>query len=354
MKFLKNIKANHLRYIVVGCIAAVILVTGIFRTAVSGAGTLSSFGYDLISTICPLGALETMIAAHTIIPRVLLSLGVVILIIVITGRAFCAWVCPVPVVQKIFPGFSRKKENALEDRRLQAIDMDNQVQLRKEKEAGTGELAQAQLKAEEQTQKLAKGHAEVISAASGQGSSRGLGYRFMRAIGFDSRYVILAATLISTAAFGVPVFCLVCPVGLIFATIFTVARLFMFGELTVTLLAFPIILILELVVFRKWCTKICPLGALVSLIASANVFFRLSWNKDKCVERTSGVACALCHKACSHENVDPRGKREETKSLHACTKCRDCAQACPTQAISFPFIAKLKKEPIPSEEVPDK
>jgi len=34
------------------------------------------------------------------------------------------------------------------------------------------------------------------------------------------------------------------------------------------------ILVLELVICRKWCRTLCPLGALISLLSSMNVFFR--------------------------------------------------------------------------------
>ena len=34
-----------------------------------GFGTLSGFGWDTISALCPLGALTTMIATKTLVPR---------------------------------------------------------------------------------------------------------------------------------------------------------------------------------------------------------------------------------------------------------------------------------------------
>ncbi len=61
-----------------------LVVAGVlFKT---GWGTLSSFGYDKIAEICPLGSLEAMIASHTLIPRALLGLFVFALIVIALGR----------------------------------------------------------------------------------------------------------------------------------------------------------------------------------------------------------------------------------------------------------------------------
>ncbi|MFR1638333.1 MAG: 4Fe-4S binding protein [Eggerthellaceae bacterium] len=70
------------------------------------------------------------------------------------------------------------------------------------------------------------------------------------------------AALLSTAVFGFPVFCLICPVGLTFATLIAVWRLFQFNEVALSLLVFPAMLALEVLVLRKWCSRFCPLGAL--------------------------------------------------------------------------------------------
>ena len=58
-----------------------------------------------------------------------------------------------------------------------------------------------------------------------------------KGIKIDSRHGILAAALGSTLVFGFPVFCLVCPIGLTFATVLLVMRLFAFGDATWTVVA---------------------------------------------------------------------------------------------------------------------
>ena len=66
-----------------------------------GAGTPSAFGIDAIAAVCPLGALETMAGAKDVMLHPLLLLIAIVAIIVLVGKAFCAWLCPVPWLQKL-------------------------------------------------------------------------------------------------------------------------------------------------------------------------------------------------------------------------------------------------------------
>lgn len=64
----------------------------------TGWGTLSSFGLGSIAHICPVGALESMFASKTFISTALICLGLFSLVIVLLGRFFCSWCCPVQLV----------------------------------------------------------------------------------------------------------------------------------------------------------------------------------------------------------------------------------------------------------------
>ena len=91
-------KSNNIRTVtaaVVFVILCVGLVMGISM------GTLSGFGWDTISMLCPLGAITTMIATKTLLPRALVSLAIMAVLVFIFGRAFCGWVCPIPLLQRI-------------------------------------------------------------------------------------------------------------------------------------------------------------------------------------------------------------------------------------------------------------
>ena len=89
--------AKKLRTLVALAIVAVVTVG--FVTNV-GIGTMSAPGIWDISILCPLGALGTMLASKMMVPRAVISLIVMVLLIVLFARAFCGWICPVPLVQK--------------------------------------------------------------------------------------------------------------------------------------------------------------------------------------------------------------------------------------------------------------
>ena len=175
----------------------------------TGTGTPSAWGIYDIAAICPLGAAEAALASKTVVPPMLIALAIGIALVVLFGRAFCAWGCPIPLLRRIFGLKEPKRTRRASD----ALD---------------------------------------VPAAQRGGAA-------------DSRNWVLGGALLSTAVFGFPVFCLICPVGLTFATLIAVWRLFQFNEVALSLLVFPAMLALEVLVLRKWCSRFCPLGALLSL-----------------------------------------------------------------------------------------
>jgi len=282
---MKPIKLSSLRTISISLFIVLALVGLAFHT---GTGTISAFGYSTISAICPLGSIETLLASKTFIPAVFISLTVFLVISIVFGRIFCAWVCPVPLIRKWFP-----KKDELQTTATQALEI--------------------------------KTSQEGILTSVKQ---------------VDTSYFVLGGALGSTLLFGFPVFCLICPVGLTFAVIISAWRLIQFNEPTWSLLVFPAVLALELIFFRFACRKFCPLGALISIMSRFNLFFKPSIDTKRCLKTTKGSDCNICKSVCNEE-IDLHEPLTQ-QSLSRCTKCHDCSGSCPMQAISFSFFNKKR------------
>lgn len=382
-----------------------------------GIGTPSAFGIQQISAICPLGALETMAGAKGVMLHPLLLFMLVVVLIALVGKAFCAWMCPVPWLQK----FLRPKKRSVAKGGVGHGVLANSGAGREAAEkadagcdapASCGDLDAGSVQGEPPTFGASEAREpqtrtvsgascqnarECVSAAVGECSNdahdaaiaasehaanacaadsgfSSLDFACARAISgsktaepeethpacppsacaacagaaacakalapvggardgvqLDSRHAVLVGTLASAAVFGFPVFCLICPVGLTFATIIGLWNLVQFDEPSWALIIFPIILIAEVTVLRKWCSKICPISALVSLLSNLNVTLRPRVKADVCL-RSRGVDCHACVDVCP-EQLDPHSKR-----IPECSKCGKCVDACPAKAISIKLL----------------
>ena len=271
-------------------IVAVLLLIALF--AGWQTGTLCSVGYDAIAYICPLGALETIFGSWAFVPRVLICLAVVVIVALVFGKAFCSWVCPVAPLSDLLRG--RKAREKDECERTQAAH-------------------------------------RVLERWSDTNAAQAEKHKPFRSR-VDGRHVVLAGSLASAAVCGFPVFCLVCPIGLMFASAIALYRLIGFNEPAIEVLVFPALLVLELTVFRKWCHRFCPVGALLSLLSRGNRTFKPHVNASMCA-RHAGSSCAACAQACP-EHIDPCADLGD-RSLAECTRCGACVNTCPAKALSF-------------------
>lgn len=284
-----------------------VVIVGIFVFMVLGigSGSLCSIGYEAIAFICPLGSLESLFGSAAVIPRVVIVLMVVTALALVFGKAFCSWICPVPPISRFLT--SKKK---VEKDKTESQEAGRRVL---ERWDGCNSCASTcSVKAS-------------CSAAPGVQKTK-------RLPGLDSRHLVLGGALVSAAICGFPVFCLVCPVGLTFATGIALYRLVGFNEPTLDLLIFPLVLVLELTLLRKWCHRFCPLSALFSLVAGFGKATRPKVNKSLCA-RYAGKGCNACAVACP-EHIDPCADKGD-RALAECTRCGACVQACPQQALRF-------------------
>ena len=392
-----------------------------------GIGTPSAFGIQQISAICPLGALETMAGAKGVMLHPLLLFVLVVVLIALVGKAFCAWMCPVPWLQKFFRPRKRgeakggaghdapTKSGAGRDAWAKAgaggeasglsgvrhdapascgnsdagsaqagpstsgaaevgepqIGTVSGASCQKTRECVLVAVGECANDAHGATTATSKCAAEVPAGGCGSGSLDSARTRVIfgsnntepagkqaacspsacaacagasacakalapvggkrDGVQLDSRYAVLVGTLASAAVFGFPVFCLICPVGLTFATIIGLWNLVQFNEPSWALIIFTIVLIAEVTVLRKWCSKICPISALVSLLSNLNVTLRPRVKADACL-RSRGVDCHACVDVCP-EQLDPHSKR-----IPECSKCGKCVEACPAKAISIKLL----------------
>lgn len=275
---------------------AVFGVVGVSLATHAATGTLSAIGYDSIALLCPVGALEVMLGAREFLLHPLLLLLLTVAVALVVGKAFCGWLCPTPLLQRLF----RRKEG----------------------------LDEAEHAAKDGASGCAAG--SCGHGCAGCGALKPVGGK-RDGLHVDTRFAVLGGALASAALFGFPVFCLICPIGLTFATFIGLWHLFQFNETTWGLLIFPAILVLELVVLRKWCHRFCPVSAALSLVSQGNRLLRPRVKEDVCL-RSRGIDCRVCVEACPEE-LDPH-----SANIAECTKCGRCKERCPVGAISFPVF----------------
>lgn len=288
--------------------AAFIVMTGIGLAWQTGWGTLSSFGIGSIAEVCPLGALEAMLADKTFLPQAFFGLLVVAAVVVLFGRIFCGWVCPVPLLRRITGMKDVRPEKGACSSKTAACAPSLCASC-----ASSGALAE-----------VASTDGKMEAAQAGRNPGSG-------------PFWVLGGALASSAVFGFPVFCLICPVGLTFALVIALWRLFEFNEPSLSIVFFAGFLILEVFVLRRWCHAFCPLGAVMTILARLNRTFRPSVKPEACAA-SAGIDCRVCRDACP-EGLDPRGGNTPWTDAR-CTKCRACADACPTHAIHFPAFER--------------
>ena len=315
-------KTSQIRYAV---IAAILIAAVLGVCLYAGVGTLSGFGIGDIVALCPLGAIETTVASKTIIPAALISLAVAVFVIVSVGKAFCAWVCPVSLVREARERWRKRRRNK-QAGDVPGAEMATVDVARRSASSGGAKRVVAMEETAEHADSANEPKASGCARAERDPEKQTPGKRPL----FDSRHAILLGSIASAAVFGFPVFCLVCPIGLLFGTVILLCQFFGgVGDVSWSLAVFPLVLVLEMTVLKSWCSKFCPLGALISLVSRANRLLRPKVDTSRCL-RMNGGSCERCSESCL-EGLDPHF----AEGMQDCSKCARCKDACPVAAISF-------------------
>ena len=307
------------------CAFAFILLVFFGLILHTGSGTLSAIGWRDIAAVCPLGALEAMLAEKTLIPRAILGALAVVAFCLILGRVFCGWICPVPFIKQLFGQEEHACESPSEKKAVNHTALQHRcvIPLRviKDTSGRTAASPSTTDTAQTKSAESAKTAAVTTNIKSPKGP-----------------FMVLAGALASSAAFGFPVFCLICPVGLTFALVIALWRLAEFNELSWSIAIFAGFLFLEVFVLRRWCRSFCPLGAVMTLLSWGNRTFRIRSTPNACLRKT-GLPCEVCRSVCP-EGLNPTTLETTDLASARCTKCRICIDACPSQALQQSFFTR--------------
>lgn len=274
-----------------------VLVVAVVAGQVNG-----SFPIGTLCAFCPAGFAQ-LVASSKDIPWGLVP-GVLALIVltVLLGRFFCSWLCPSQLLKNIFGG---RKPRGMAGRSRERI--------------GRGNLAE-----------------DGASCASSGCSACASG------ADFKSQAIVFGGLLLVSFLVGFPVFCLFCPIGLVFGTLWAFNRLFVLLQPGWELVVFPLMLFVELFFFKRWCTSVCPLGFVFALVGKfrAKVGFGLHPHSDHAACK-SKEGCEACGTACP-ENIDISGN--EKAALESCSMCLDCLENCPSRAISLKLTSEKTQD----------
>jgi polyferredoxin len=271
----------------------------------------------------PFGGLQVLLTGQ-VEPLLLISTIVTILffviLIVLLGNVLCSWVCPIGT---IIDGFDKSIEKYFP--KIEAKRNKRSLQKRKSKHEEPGsQLACLLCPLHQINGVLAKG--------------------------------ILASAPVGSAVLKFPVFCAVCPIGIVsrglvhFKSMMPITRTWMVWW--IEMLAVPVVaVLLSLREKRYWCKRLCPVGAFLGMVGALNPFIKLRVKDEKCIMKGCPEDCKdsrldiclfcrlmddrKCEKVCPVD-IDLANHG----SLSKCTKCLECYIVCDYDAISIDFWGK--------------
>jgi ferredoxin len=267
-----------------------------FLFAFAGYFTLGNLPADLFLRIDPLILTVTDIAKAGFESRLVWASAIIVLTLVF-GRFFCAYVCPMGTVIDITdPLFFKKKRRR-------------------------------EIKPESRIKKYR--YYLLVAILVGVFFGVSLLYLFDPIVILTRFYALILYPFVIWLANGFldlfrPLFS---SLGLVDLSYKTYSQP-LFTRMFSTLSIFVLIIWLGRYTARFWCRYLCPLGGLLSVFSLFGIFKRKVSNQ--CTD------CGVCQKVCPMDAI-PAGEYKKTR-IRECIQCRTCVIACPDKAISFPVV----------------
>jgi len=272
-------KLNIVRHIV-QCLVIALFLSPLWAEAFLGAkpgdwfffGTLSSSTFfGAVVLVDPFAALENIAASWQLptAPLLIGSLTILVVYVLVRGRVFCGWVCPVNLILEIVEFLARPLRSWM------------------------------------------RRHGQAKEA---------FGHRLNR----HTKIVVAAGVLVLSALCGIPVFELVSPVGALF-------RWLVLGASVGVWILLALVILEVFFPGRLWCRKLCPLGGFYELVgrlgllsvtiqkgciscdackeaclADPDILDPVISGADKVVRSGDCMLCGKCVKACPKDLLKVR------------------------------------------------